>query len=119
MTDQVLYQSAILLLLVAGLVPALLFLMQHRPKQWRRLVAWDASGLVIVVALWYIRSIVIIMLRWPGSPPSSVGDAAWAIGMLVLIDVLLLVRLISYRKFVVADNRAQKIIEDTEGRPRP
>jgi thiamine transporter ThiT len=97
---QAVYQSVVMALLVIGIVPALIFLSQHRPRQWKRLVAWDASGLVIVAALWYFRSIVLIILRWPGSPPHGWFDATFSVLMLVVIDSLLIVRLVSYRAFV-------------------
>ncbi|MER7167017.1 hypothetical protein ABT336_13245 [Micromonospora sp. NPDC000207] len=100
------YQVAVLVLLIIGLVAALAFLSQHRPKQWRRLAAWDASGWVLLVALIFVRQIGLLVSRWPG--PSSVGvwDAVFGLGLLVLIDVLLLVRLASYRSFVEQDRRS-------------
>lgn len=103
MSEVPLYQVGIMLLLVTGLVPALIFLAQHRPRQWRRAAAWDASGLIIVVALWYFRSIVLIALRWPGTPPHSLFDALFSIVMLAVIDALLIVRLISFRAFAGRD----------------
>jgi hypothetical protein len=106
------YQVTILLLLIAGLVPAVVFVSQHRPRQWRRLAAWDASGWVILVALWYFRSIVLVWTRWPGTPPRGWADALFAIGMLALLDVLLIVRVVSYRSFAQRD--AERI---AEGRP--
>ncbi len=97
------YQVTVLTLLVVGALTALAFLLQHRPRQWRRLAAWDASGWVLLVALIFVRQIALLVLRWPG--PSSVGvwDAVFGLGMLVLIDALLLVRLASYRSFVARD----------------
>ena len=101
--DQTLYQGAILGLLIVGLLPALVFVSQHRPKQWKRVAAWDASGWVIIAALWYLRSIVLILTRWPGSPPKGWGDAVFAIGMLIIIDSLLILRIVSYRSFAQRD----------------
>jgi len=100
MSNQVLYQASILTLLIVGFVPAVAFISQHRPKQWRRMAAWDASGLVVIAAVLYLRSIVLVITRWPGSGPSGVADAVFALGSLVLIDGLLILRLISFRSFV-------------------
>ena len=103
MDSTTLYQAAVLLLLVVGFVPAVVFISQHRPKQWRRMAAWDASGWVMLVALFYLRSIVIVVTRWPGTGPRNWFDAVFAIGTLVLFDVLLFVRVVSWRSFVQRD----------------
>lgn len=104
MTDFPVYQFTILMLLMAGLVPALIFIGQHRPRQWKRLAAWDASGWVLIFAVLFIRSIVLLVTRWPGSPPKGPWDAAFGIGLLVLIDVALIVRIVSYRSFKQRDD---------------
>lgn len=101
-----LYQGLIVLLLIMGLVPALLFLAQHRPRQWRRLAAWDASGFVIIAALIYGRSLVLTILRWPGSPPHGWTDAIFSIVSLLVIDFLFILRVISYRQFVTRETEA-------------
>jgi hypothetical protein len=103
MNGQALYSATIVLLLVVGFVPAVAFVSQHRPRQWRRMAAWDASGWVILVALWYFRSIVLVWARWPGSAPHGPLDAAFSIGLLIVLDVLLILRVISYRSFAQRD----------------
>jgi hypothetical protein len=102
------YQSAIALLLISGLVPGLVFLSQHRPRQWKRLAAWDASGFVLIAVAIYLRSLILIVARWPGSPPHGWADAVFAIGSLIIIDALFILRLVSYRSFVEADRRNQE-----------
>lgn len=99
------YQGAILLLLIVGFVLGASFISQHRPRQWRRLAAWDASGFVIVATAIYLRNIVLVVSRWPGSPPRGAADAVFGIVSLLLIDALFLLRVISYRSFVEADRR--------------
>jgi hypothetical protein len=111
-TDVLLYQVTILMLLVAGLVPALIFIGQHRPRQWRRLEAWDASGWVVIVALTYVRSLVLLVTRWPGLPPKGTVDAVFAIGTLLFLDVVLIVRVMSYRSFKQRDD--ERIAEGRE-----
>jgi hypothetical protein len=103
MNGQAWYSTVIVMLLIIGFMPAIAFISQHRPRQWRRMAAWDASGWVILVALWYFRSIVLVWTRWPGSPPKGLGDAAVSIGLLALLDFLLILRVISYRSFAQRD----------------
>lgn len=106
MPVQHVYQAGIALLLIGGLVPGLVFLSQHRPRQWRRLAAWDASGFVFVAVAIYLRSLILLVARWPGSPPHGWGDALFAVGSLAIIDALFILRLISYRSFVEADRKS-------------
>lgn len=103
MTNQPLYQSLILLLLVIGIVPAAVFLGQHRPRQWKRLAAWDASGFVIVAAAIYLRSVILVITRWPGGPPRGLADAVFGIVSLIVIDTLFILRVVSFRKFAERD----------------
>lgn len=105
------YQATILLLLVGGLVPAAAFVGQHRPRQWRRLAAWDASGFVIVAAAIYLRNIILVITRWPGSPPRGAADAVFGIVSLLVIDSLFILRIVSYRSFAQRDKERV-----TEGR---
>lgn len=103
-----LYSGAVLLLLIAGFLLGAAFLSQHRPRQWRRLAAWDASGFVLVATLIYLRSIVLSITRWPGTPPHSWPDAVFALGSLLLIDTLFVIRVLSYRSFVHRDGDRPK-----------
>lgn len=113
--NPVAYELLVTILLVCGLIPALIFLAQHRPRQWKRAAAWDASGLVIVVALWYIRGIVLIILKWPGSLQVDLADGLVSLVLLSVIDGLLILRFASYRAFVADD----KDLEQTDGGHRP
>ena len=97
------YQGAIVLLLVIGLITAVAFIGQHRPRQWRRVAAWDASGWVVLVALLYLRNLILVLTRWPGTSPHGWADAAFAVGTLLVLDALLLVRVVNYRTFREAD----------------
>lgn len=99
------YQVTILLLLIIGFLLGAAFLSQHRPRQWRRLAAWDASGFVIVATAIYLRNIILVVTRWPGSPPDGVWDAAFGIGSLLVIDALFLLRVVFYRSFTQRDAR--------------
>lgn len=108
MSDQAVYQATLLLLLIVGFVPAAVFISQHRPRQWRRLAAWDASGLVVIAAAIYLRQIILVVTRWPGSAPRGWADATFALLSLLLIDVFLILRLISFRAFVQRDARRSR-----------
>lgn len=113
MSTQLWYQAAVLLLLIVGFVLGATFISQHRPRQWRRLEAWDASGFVLIATAIYLRNIVLIVSRWPGSPPHGWGDAAFGIGSLLIIDALFLLRVVSYRSFAQRD--AARIREGRDG----
>lgn len=103
MSGQTAYQGAILLLLIIGFVLGATFISQHRPRQWRRLEAWDASGFVLVATAIYLRNIILVVTRWPGAAPHGWGDLAFGIGSLIAIDGLFLLRVISYRSFAQRD----------------
>ncbi len=108
------YQGAVLLLLIIGFILGATFISQHRPRQWKRLEAWDASGFVLIATAIYLRNIILIVSRWPGSPPHGWADAVFGIVSLVVIDGLFLLRVVSYRSFAQRD--AQRI---AEGRQDP
>jgi hypothetical protein len=103
MSGQVVYQGFVLFLLVVGFALGASFVAQHRPRQWRRLEAWDASGFVLIMTAIYLRSIVLVLSRWPGTPPESIGNAVFAIVSLVVIDALFVLRVVSYRSFAQRD----------------
>ncbi len=103
MSGQEAYQGVVLTLLIIGFVLCATFISQHRPRQWRRLAAWDASGFVLIATAIYLRNIILIFSRWPGSPPRGWGDAVFGIGSLVVIDALFLLRVVSYRSFAQRD----------------
>ncbi|MFI5974818.1 hypothetical protein [Streptomyces sp. NPDC051452] len=93
------YVIALYVLLVAGLLFALGFLSVHRPRYFFRLTEVNASYWVIVVALWYVRSLALLAIR--GAHPAGVWwDALFALGLLAAIDVLLIVRFFSYIAFL-------------------
>ena len=113
MTGQVLYESAILLLLIVGFVLGATFISQHRPRQWRRMAAWDASGFVLIATAIYLRNIILIFARWPGVPPRGLGDAVFAVGSLLVIDALFVLRVVSYRSFAQRDAERVRDGRDT------
>jgi hypothetical protein len=109
MGAEVWYQATILILLIVGFVLGATFISQHRPRQWKRLEAWDASGFVIIATAIYLRNIVLVVTRWPGSAPHGWGDTLFGICSLLAIDSLFLLRVMSYRSFAQRD--AERIAE--------
>lgn len=105
--DKNIYQIALIGLLTLGLVLALTFLAQFRPKQWRRLAAWDAAGLIVVIALWYIRSLGVLAIRWPHITVPGFWDGIVSIGLLIIIDALLVLRVLNFRAFAHREASAQ------------
>lgn len=101
------YPATILLLLVVGLVPAVAFMSQHRPRQWRRWEAWDASGFVAITVAVYLRSIILTVSRWPSTSPHGWFNVAFGIGSLAFIDWLLILRIVKFRQFVQQDRQAR------------
>lgn len=100
------YHGVLLSLLIVGALAGAGFLASHRPRRWRRLAAIDASGWVLLVTLWYARSIVLVIIRWRDLPAPGPWDATFALATLAAFDVLLIVRLLSFHSFAERDRRA-------------
>lgn len=98
-----LYSVVVVALIVLGLLAAGSFLVTHRPSRWLRLEAIDASGWVLLIVIFLARALILSVLRWPTPAPSDPGDTAVSVGLLVLVDVLLIVRVAAYRRFVRRD----------------
>lgn len=113
MSGLVAYQCLVLVLLIVGFVLGATFISQHRPRQWKRIAAWDASGFVLIATAIYLRSIILVITRWPGSPPHGWTDGSFAIGSLLVIDALFVLRVVSYRSFAQRD--AERTAEDRGG----
>ncbi|WP_435279364.1 hypothetical protein [Streptomyces sp. 1222.5] len=86
-------------LLSFGLACSLSFLALHRPRHWMRPEAFNASGWIVISALWYIRSIILLIVRGGPRPYTSWVDATVAIGMLAVVDALLALRLLSWWRY--------------------
>jgi hypothetical protein len=86
------------------------FIAMHRPSKWLDSTAINASGWLIIVFLFYARSLVTLITRrdvmWRGMP-----NAMWAIGIIIVIDYLLILRLISFMKYRRAFRRRQAELE--------
>ncbi|MFE0451584.1 hypothetical protein ACFW2D_09885 [Streptomyces sp. NPDC058914] len=93
-----LYTLVLYALLVVGLGASIGFLTLHRPRRFFRTVEINASWWVIIVGLWYARSLVLLGIR--GASPGPWWDVALSLGLLAAIDGLLLVRFFSYLRYL-------------------
>lgn len=86
-----------------GLVAATWFLAEFRPSRWWRIEALDAAGLTICLWFLYARTAVLLGLSWPGTPPRTTGQALFSLGILGLVDAFLIMKVVSFRRFVRRD----------------
>ncbi|MEV5472950.1 hypothetical protein AB0L66_11410 [Streptomyces sp. NPDC052207] len=96
-----LYALALYVLLGVGLAASVGFIVLHRPRHPFRLTEVNASWWVIIVGLWYARSLILLGARGV-RPVQSWWDTAVSIGLLIAIDALLLVRFFSYLRYLRA-----------------
>jgi hypothetical protein len=89
-----------LALYCVGALGAVGFLLLHRPTRWARVAAVNAAGWVAVIALTFIRAIVLVVHLGAVRPITSWVDAVFGYGTLVAIDLLVWVRLISYLQYL-------------------
>ncbi|CAL9457803.1 hypothetical protein SUDANB15_02555 [Streptomyces sp. enrichment culture] len=91
------YILALYVLLSVGLAASVGFLALHRPRHPFRITEVNASGWVIILGLWYARSLTLVGIR--GASPGPWWDVALSLGLLTAIDGLLLVRFFSYLQY--------------------
>lgn len=101
------YISILAVLQAVGCVASIWFLLEHRPRQWRRIEAIDAMGFPLIVVLVFARGLVLTVLNWvPGHRPLS--NEIFSVAMLSLVDLLLTVKLINFRRFIRADRERRQ-----------
>ena len=87
-------------MLLVGLLASGAFLVLHRPQDWKRVTALNASGWVIVILLLYLRACISTYLAgWPIEFRGGAEQIIWSFGMGIAIDVLLVLRVRSFLKF--------------------
>lgn len=99
----ILYGLLLLLGQGVGCAAAIWFLLEHRPRQWRRIEAVDAMGFPIIVAIVFTRGLVLTLLAWP-IPLRPMPNMVFSIATLALVDVLLIIKLVNFRRFVRDDS---------------
>lgn len=75
------------------------FLLLHRPRHWMRLEAINSAGWVVLVALLYARALALLLIRGGPAPYRGWADTAVSLGIGFAVDVLLVLRLVSWARF--------------------
>lgn len=91
------YAVALVAVLAAGLLPALYFSWTFRPAHPLALLNLDAGGWVPVIALLYGWAAIRYAVGM-STPPESFGEACLGLGLGALIDFLLIVRVVHWRR---------------------
>lgn len=92
------FGAILIALQAAGLVAAVWFLATHRPTKWRRLQAIDAMGFPVVIAVVFARGLILTILAWP-IPNRALGNMAFSVLTLALVDAWMIVKLINFRRY--------------------
>lgn len=81
-----------------GLLLAVSFLSRYLSRAWYSAASLNATGWIWIVVITFARALVLLALRG-GRQPAGVLDAVISLGALAAVDVLLLVRLISFLRY--------------------
>ncbi|WP_448319218.1 hypothetical protein [Streptomyces sp. CO7] len=98
-----LYELVLFTLLFTGLACAGTFLVLHRPRRFFRVVEINSSWWVLLVALVYLRSLILLVVHGADPGGRAWWDLAVSVGFLAAVDALLLVRLVSYARYLRAN----------------
>ncbi|MFD5711312.1 hypothetical protein ACFWHW_13095 [Streptomyces pharetrae] len=94
-----LYTLTLFVLLGVGLAASVGFLVLHRPRHPFRITEVNASGWVVIIGLIYARSLLLLGIRG-ASPPEPWWDVVLSLGLLAGTTALLLVRFVSYLRYL-------------------
>jgi hypothetical protein len=104
------YRLLLWLSILPGTIASGMFIAAHRPSKWFDRTAINASGWLIIVFLFYVRSLVSLLTQrtviWRGMP-----NALWAIGVIVVIDALLILRVVTFIQYRRAFRRRREELE--------
>lgn len=91
---------------LAGLIPAVVFLLLHgRPTRLLRAEAINATGWIVIVVLQYTRALSLLSLKMVHHQSVGYGSASQAtlsIGLGLMVDALVIVRLVSFVRWRAA-----------------
>jgi hypothetical protein len=96
------YAIALYVLLGVGLASSVGFLALHRPRHPFRITEVNSSGWVIIIGLIYARSLLLLGIRGGSSTAGPWWDVALSLGLLTATTALLLVRFLSYLRYLRA-----------------
>ncbi|MFF9210495.1 MULTISPECIES: hypothetical protein [unclassified Streptomyces] len=95
-----LYALALYVLLGVGLAASVGFLALHRPRHPFRITEVNSSGWVVIIGLIYARSLVLLGIRGHSGSTGPWWDTALSLGLLAATTALLLVRFLSYLRYL-------------------
>ena len=87
------------IVVLVGVAAASAFLVLHRPRNWFRPAALNATGWILIIWLLYIRSGAIVLMRGGSVQFTSAVDAAFSLGFGAFIDALLIFRVYTFLKY--------------------
>jgi hypothetical protein len=87
------------LVLLAGLATSALFLFLHRPRNWFRPAALNATGWVLVIFLLYLRSVIMMVINDYDPKVVTFHDTWIQLVMCLAIDALLIFRVWTFLKY--------------------
>lgn len=105
-------------MLLTGLFLSGAFLVLHRPKNWFRSRAVNATGWVIMIFVLFLRAIVVVILKQNFVPQfNNPWEIVFSLGLGFFVDFLLAIRIksfLNFRRDPAAYLKAMRISEDAE-----
>lgn len=96
--------AALLALYVLGLAGAVAFVVLQRPRSWTRVEFLNGVGWVAVAGAGFLRGAVLLVLSGH-APHRTMTQDALSVGLLVLVDALVLLRLVSFLRWTRGRHR--------------
>ncbi len=91
--------ASYLILYGLGFLVAATFLVVARPRSWVDSTTLNATGWILITAVTFARSLLLIGLHGGVRAPQGWGDALVSVGSLAAVDALLLVRVVSFVRY--------------------
>lgn len=91
--------------LLVGLIPMVCFFKEYRPRRWNRAAQWDATGWMLIVAIFYLSSMVQLIF---GVHAPDKLSAIIDLILLALVDGLVIHRVIYYKRYKKYFNSLEK-----------
>ena len=90
---------ALVALYSAGLVFAVAFLARYLPRRWYSAASLNGAGWILIVVITFARALALLALRGGPQPARGWLDTVISLGSLAAVDVLVLLRLVSYLRW--------------------
>lgn len=85
---------------IVGLLASGTFLTIHRPSNWFRTRAFNATGWVIIIFCLYLRSAIIVLVTGTTPTYRTFWEITFSLVFGTAIDILLIVRVVSFLRYV-------------------